>query len=350
VTTGDRAQPAAAAAASAARRQEQLRSVARRALARFDFPPDAALAPVSERENAIFRIDDPTTGRAFALRVHRRGYQSRPSVRSELQWMEALRQAGVETPVPRRGADGELVQVVAAAEGEAPYLCDVLAWLEGSPLAASDSPDVLRTLGALNARIHRQARAWRLPEGFERQRWDEDGMLGARPLWGDYRELALLGSRERALLERAAARVHERLRRHGQTPDRFGLIHADLMPENILVCGGEPCVIDFDDCGFGWFLYDLATLLCFDAGLPSYDDRLAAWLAGYRSVQSSGEEQLLGEEQLAELPTLVMARILVSLGWLHTRRDTDFARAVTELAVGRACAYAEQLLSSSWAE
>jgi Ser/Thr protein kinase RdoA (MazF antagonist) len=329
---------------SEAQHRDHVERVARAALARFGFSPDVALAPVSERENAIFRIDDPATGRAFALRIHRRGYQDRQSVRSELQWMEALRQAGVETPVPRRGSDGELVQAVAAPDGAGDFLCDVLAWLEGATLAESDSPDVLRTLGALNARIHRQARGWRLPDGFERQRWDDDGMLGARPLWGDYRELSLLAAGERSLLDRAASRVGERLRRYGQAPDRFGLIHADLMPENILVCDGEPCVIDFDDCGFGWFLYDLATLLCFDAGLPSYDDRLAAWLEGYRSVEA------LHDEHLEELPTLVMARILVALGWLHTRRHTDFARAVTQPVVGRACDYAEGLLSGAWKE
>jgi Ser/Thr protein kinase RdoA (MazF antagonist) len=339
MTTPEREQPSAASEQSEALRRDHLERVARDALARFEFSRRAVLAPVSERENAIFRIDDPATGQAFALRIHRRGYQTRRSVGSELRWMEALRSAGVETPVPRRGVDGALVQVMAAPDGGADFLCDVLTWLAGDPLAESNSPDVLRTLGALNARIHRQARAWQLPDDFERQRWDEDGMLGTRPLWGDFRELAALGAGERSTLERAASRARERLARYGKGPDRFGLIHADLMPENILVCEGKPCVIDFDDCGFGWFLYDLATLLCFQAGLPSYDDQLALWLEGYRSVEA------LGDEHLAELSTLVMARILVALGWLHTRRNTDFARAVTETVVGRACSYAEELLA-----
>ena len=33
----------------------------------------------------------------------------------------------------------------------------------------------------------------------------------------------------------------------GRDADRFGLTHGDLMPDNVLVAGGVPYVIDFDD-------------------------------------------------------------------------------------------------------
>jgi len=335
MTGAQEAQPAEAA------RWDRRLLVARAALARFGVPEDAPLLPVSERENAIFRVDDPGTSQRFALRIHRRGYQTRSSVRSELQWMEALRHSGVETPVPRPGRDGDLVQVLGDPQNGEPFLCDLLSWVEGTPLAESDSSDATAVVGRLCARVHRQAREWKLPRGFQRQRWDEDGMLGARPLWGDYRDFQPLADGERVLLDRASAAVRGRLQRFGKGADRFGLIHADLMPENILLSGGEAYIIDFDDSGFGWFLYDLATLLAYHAGQDSYDERLQAWVDGYRAVEP------LDDEHLEELPTLIMARLLVGLGWLHTRRHTDFARAVAALVAERACAFAEEFLSAS---
>jgi Ser/Thr protein kinase RdoA (MazF antagonist) len=41
----------------------------------------------------------------------------------------------------------------------------------------------------------------------------------------------------------------------------FGLIHGDFTFDNLLFFRRDVRVIDFDDCGFGYFLYDLATLL-----------------------------------------------------------------------------------------
>ena len=61
----------------------------------------------------------------------------------------------------------------------------------------------------------------------------------------------------------AAARSRQRLRRFGAGPDRFGLIHADMRLANLLVSGADLHVIDFDDCGFGWFIFDIGASLSF---------------------------------------------------------------------------------------
>jgi Ser/Thr protein kinase RdoA (MazF antagonist) len=112
------------------------------------------------------------------------------------------------------------------------------------------------------------------------------------------------------------------------------------MPDNVLLQDGVPHVIDFDDCGFGWYLYDLATLLAVKALDPDRDAARDAWVEGYRSEAS------LPEAQLAELETLVMARGLLLVGWMHTRRETETARLLTGAVVALACAQAEKLLAS----
>ena len=46
-----------------------------------------------------------------------------------------------------------------------------------------------------------------------------------------------------------------------RTPGTFGLIHADLHLDNTLFADGEARLIDFDDCGFGYRIYDVAVAL-----------------------------------------------------------------------------------------
>ena len=67
----------------------------------------ASLINVSE--NHTYRIVSPRG--AYVLRLHREGYQSPASIRSELAWVAALRD---QLPVPRpiAGLDGQLLQVI----------------------------------------------------------------------------------------------------------------------------------------------------------------------------------------------------------------------------------------------
>jgi Ser/Thr protein kinase RdoA (MazF antagonist) len=96
-------------------------------------------------------------------------------------------------------------------------------------------------------------------QGFIRQAWDADGLLGAHPIWGRFEDLAALTPEAARQLGQARDRARAKLTAFGKNEDRFGLIHADLLPENVLVHEGSPMAIDFDDSGFSWRLYDLAT-------------------------------------------------------------------------------------------
>jgi Ser/Thr protein kinase RdoA (MazF antagonist) len=311
------------------------------ALERFGISAEAPLTLLSHRENAVFRVDDPGADESYVLRIHREDYQTEDMIRSELAWMEVLRAEGVETPEVIRARDGDTVQTVEVPEVPEPRHCDLFRWVGGEPPDAGDIGRTYRLLGQVNARIHRQVRAWKRPPGFHRQSWDEDGMLGEDPLWGRFTDLAALSPEQLGLLGDAKSAVLTRLARFGKAPDRFGLIHADLMAENILVKDGVPRVIDFDDSGFGWNLYDPATLLAFDVAEDDFERKRDAWVEGYRSVAP------LPDAHLEELPTLIMARFLVALGWLHTRRETPFAREFTPGVVALSCSYAGEFIGGS---
>jgi Ser/Thr protein kinase RdoA (MazF antagonist) len=315
-----------------------LTAVATEALPKFGFESVATLRLVHYRENAVFRVDAPGEPHPWVMRVHRLAYRTPQEIRSELAWTAALRTDSVHTAITRPAANGDTLAIVGAPGLHEPRTVTVLGWINGIPLAEDDSSDAYRLVGRTSALIQCHGRSWVPPSWFTRPVWDLDGLVGARSLWGDYADLASLGDGRRRLMDRAAAFVRQRLEEFGRGPDRFGLAHADLMPDNVLVENGAPYVIDFDDCGYGWYLYDLATLLAIRTGDPEATRVRDAWVEGYRSVAP------LPDEHLEMLDVLVMARLLLGLGWMHTRRETPLAQALTETVIEMACFQAESLL------
>jgi Ser/Thr protein kinase RdoA (MazF antagonist) len=326
----------------------EMRALAQSALARWDLAI-TNLTPIKVRENAVFRIDLEGGGRAV-LRVHRDGYHADSALESEFAWLRALESAGIRVPRVIRSRDGrdfERVDCQAAGSAASMRQVDVFEWIDGRQLGsiesgvAGDESAVAAQyfkIGGLAARLHDHTARWQPPLGFHRHSWDTAGLVGEAPLWGRFWELEALAPAERALLVRVRRALALDLEAIGKTPDRYGLIHADLIPENLLVDGERICVIDFDDAGFGWHLFELATSLYFISGESAYPAAREALVRGYRS------ERPLPDAAIERLPLFLAARGTTYLGWVHTRQGTETARELTPYLVERACAMAEEYL------
>lgn len=282
-----------------------------------DIVPDAALGLWAETagglatlinlsENHTFRID--AGARRFALRLHRPGYQSRSSIESELAWLTALHDLPVVRPLP--GRNGDVVQQVAPGRHAV-----LFAWEQGSEPPAS--PELFATLGRYAATMHSQAADWPRPPDFVRPRWDAENMLAPDGLWGDWRQGPHVAA-FRQTLDAVDHRLRQDLATYGTTPDRFGLIHADMRLANLLDDGQRTLLLDFDDCGFGWHLYDLAASLSFiDEGAAALTQ---AWRDGYQALRP------LSAEDLAMIEPLILLRRMVLLAWIGSHGETDLAR------------------------
>src|SRR3954447_13934337 len=117
---------------SATGEQERLDELAAAALPRFGLSPEATAALCNVSENHTYRVEDPASGRTFALRVHRPGYRTAAEIASELDWIDALREDGaVDTCVAIRAPGGERV-VAVGANGLAPRNVVLFEWLPGA--------------------------------------------------------------------------------------------------------------------------------------------------------------------------------------------------------------------------
>ena len=299
---------------------ERLRTGAVTLVDEWGLSPRTEVTLLNVSENATFRADDPERESPVVLRVHRPGYHTRREIESELSWLEALQADEVAHIAPalecRSGGhiaafdlDGEPRDVVA------------FRFMPG----AEPSPDEnlvrgFRDLGAISARLHGHARAWQRPDWFTRKTWNFDTTVGRTPHWGDWRAGLGLMQDGREVLERTAAALEKKLAAFGTGPDRFGLIHADLRLANLLVQDGRIAVIDFDDCGFGWFAFDFAAAISFIETDPAIPDLQAAWVEGYRSVA------LLDPAVEAEMGTFIMLRRLQLTAWIASHAETPTAQ------------------------
>ena len=107
-----------------------------------------------------------------------------------------------------------------------------------------------------------------------------------------------------------------------KSDSRFGLIHGDMRLANLLVDGPRVKVIDFDDCGFSWFIYDCATTVSFFEHAPEVPQLIEAWVRGYRRVGT------LSAEDEAEIGTFVMLRRLLLVAWIGSHSETELAQAM----------------------
>ena len=281
----------------------------------------ADLDVIKHRENTVFKVT-AADGRCFVLRVHRRGNNSDAAVQSELVWMGALRDAGIAAPAVVQASNGNLF--VHVGEASDSRQCDLLEWLPGNLFndlgrvekgMRVEFCDRFNRLGALAARVHNQSAKWQKPAGFERRSWDEGGLLGESPVMGRFWEHTAITPSQNREIMKARLVLGGFLKKFGKTPENYGLIHADFLPENILVHDGELSLIDFDDCGFGWYLFEMATSLFPQINQPFFDDLVAAYTEGYRS------ERKMSDADLEAFPAFLMIRGFTYLGWLHTRGD-----------------------------
>jgi len=272
---------------------------------------------IKDRENAVYEIALKDGARA-ALRLHRAGYQSDAAIRSELWWMTRLADAGLPLPMPIQALDGEFL---AKSGGRT---ASVVSWVEGDQFGDGETPlpaDAewvgarYSALGRLIAEMHDVTDALELPEGFDRPRWGREAYTGPDPLWGRFWENPALTVEEADLMHEARERMDASLATFERDGADVGLIHADLLRENVLVEGEDLSIIDFDDCGFGFRTYDLATALVQGIGDPMYSAARSALCSGYRQARH------VASPLADDVELFVALRCFASAGWIMTRAD-----------------------------
>jgi len=270
---------------------------------------DARLTPVRDGDNNVFRADLPS-GECFALRVHTAQRHTAAMLASELDWLDVLGRAQLPVPSPVRCTSGSWVATL-PSDSAAPVLCTLLTWLEGRSLPEGQklTENQAEHVGGLLAQLHLQAELFSAPPDFDRPAYDAPLFLTVGSLLQQRLSISVNASRLTRLEASLRRLVHD-LGPLSSVTGGFGLIHADAHPGNFLQQTGGLALVDFDRCGWGPFLLDLA-----HADLALDAPGRAALIAGYTRFRPLP----LGYER--PLKTLRVLAAVENLAFLSRRAD-----------------------------
>jgi Ser/Thr protein kinase RdoA (MazF antagonist) len=307
---------------------QRLRRLAVHALRAYDIY-ETRLTALQHEGNTTFRVD-LANGERYVLRIQHPTLRTVEAVRSEMMWLAALRQETdlvVPEPIPTR--DGNLLTIASVTEVPEPRICVLFRWIDGRFLDVRLTPSHLERVGTFMASLQLHGAQFRPPDGFVRGRLDNLTEEARRTAGRGTRETVVRQQIDHPADETAAirlvtevcsaedgARVAALIRKTrelqqivGQKPETFGLIHGDLHQDNYFFHHGQVRAIDFDDCGYGYYLYDMAVTLSEVNWRDNTPALRKSFLAGYRSMRD------LSPEHEGYLDTFITFRDLQLIIW-----------------------------------
>lgn len=245
----------------------------------------------------------------------------RKDVAAETVWLSALAaDTDLLVPYPIPAIDGTFIQDIDLGSDPRSNIAVLQAWLPGEELAENVTCERMKEVGRVLACLHNHSASamdWdsisSRRQGFEV--WVDD--------WTDANDVA---ADAESVLETAARVVSSMMQSISRESDPCGFIHCDPHPWNILVDGDQLAIIDFSDCGWAPYAYDIASALVYyrfpwswdeDPGFD-YQALEAALLVGYAS------ERPIPENLEQALPICFAARLMVLVQWiLDVLEDVD---------------------------
>jgi Ser/Thr protein kinase RdoA (MazF antagonist) len=266
---------------------------------RFKFLRQAGntLFQVKEAKPTFINKVDLYVPGQYLLRIHQPGYQAPTAVELELEWLSSMsRDADLPVPEPVLTLDGRLYTQVAIPGIPEGRICSLLRWVNGhEQKREAIRPHHFKALGELVARFHNHAANWKPPVGLSKRKYDWDGLFRKEGEEGipSSEAWSLLPAEYTEPFEIISREVKQVMDKWGKGPDVYGLIHGDLgMEANVLFWNGDVRAIDFDDSGFGYYIFDLSIVLedSQDHQIqPRFRDAL---LNGYAHVRALSDDQI----------------------------------------------------------
>lgn len=297
-----------------AERQVVLYQLAQASLPAFGLA-DGSLTLLQDLVNCSFRVQHESG--QWYLRIYNPARSDRTFAISELSWLEALADQGMPVPRPLRTRNHALVWEASPTVTASHRLIAVCSWLNGLPVPNDQRKrQHFVAIGALLGKLHQVAATWVAPASFKRPRCDAEGIYGTLGLLGQqtkqvWRQLPVQLCTELLQAQTALIQAESAI---GRALTCYGLVHGDPSFGNILFHQGAPFLLDFADCGYGHYIYDLAVVLAGVWDKPAFAENCAALLLGYEQVRklSSAESTALPAAMAARAASLIFWAVLQS--------------------------------------
>ena len=307
--------------------ESALADLAKKAIKEWDIDVES-INLYLQSENTVFKVEG-TNGNTYALRIHRKGYHDLEELNSEHAWTSCLSNAGLSVPETVATRNGQAYASVSFLNSDECRYVGLVKWLEGTilndlilGLEEKDVSDLYESFGRVIAKFHEATMAWEVPKDFKRHSFDTEGFLGSKPFWGRFWESENANFIERQALTLIRNNLIESFSKLPKDIKFFGMVHADMHSQNVLIQGEKLSVIDFDDAGFGWYGFDLAVAiwdrLDFTATGCHFDIAYESLIKGYL------EERPNANDIIETIPTFLLMRTMMLIRWIEDRPEAGY--------------------------
>lgn len=260
------------------------------------------LTALDATENLVYGFH--RTGVNGVLRLTPASRRSIRQLEGELDFVSFLADSAVAVARPLASFGPQRVARVPSAHGD--WYGVAFERAPGRHLEpAQCRSSLLRIWGRLFAHIHSATANYRrgLPDD-RRPHWYQDEQL----------DIPRYVPRAQQRVYEVGSALMERLRGLPVSREEYGLIHSDLHLRNFVYDQGRITAFDFDDCGYNWFVQDIATALYYFVRRvpdrerrPAHAERFLRYiLQGYREVRELDPDWLMLIPEFLRLRHILM--------------------------------------------
>lgn len=211
---------------------------------------EGTVQPIDTFESFIYKYE--REGNGYILRIGHSLRKSESLVQGEVDWINYLARGGVSVARAIPSLNNKLVEVIDDNQG-GQFLATAFVQAQGqAPWEAGWSTARYETYGELLGKMHALAVDYHPVPGWRRPEWDHDSL--------NFIEQYLPASE--VIAHKEFKKLLEHIYALPKDKSCYGLIHQDAHQNNFFMDeNGALTLFDFDDCGYSWFMNDIAIVL-----------------------------------------------------------------------------------------
>lgn len=251
----------------------------------------------------------------YVMRIYRHGVYPRDEIDFEVDALSYLHRQGFPVAYPIARKSGGYITEISAPEGVRYIL--VTAFAEGSDLDC-ETVDEFRLYGESVAWLHEASQGFTTPhkkKDLDLANFIDDSVSAIEPF-------ILHRPKELELLNQYVDDARKEILHIGEDFMDKGFCHGDVHGGNAHLHNGVLTHFDFEECGFGFRVFDLATFKWAFGLRDSKSEKWQAFVNGYQSVRK------ISEADFELLDTFVLLRHVWLIGF-HMRNASDFGGELT---------------------
>jgi Ser/Thr protein kinase RdoA (MazF antagonist) len=236
--------------------------------------------------NHTYLITDNKT--KYVLRVYFHNWRLKSQIEQEIKLLQLLKENHISISFPIADKKGNFIQDIDAPEGIRHAV--LFSFAEGEKIRFMDT-ETCFSIGSLMAKIHTTT----ANKSIDRINYDLETLVHLPYQYAKQFFSETLAEME--FIKKQSEKISKTFEKINPTKIQKGIVHMDIWYDNMNVTSKkEATIFDFDFCGNGWLLFDVAyfckQLFHIEVNKDEYELKVQSFLKGYQNVRTLSTEEM----------------------------------------------------------